>query len=87
MQASPIDYLIETLVRSLAPDVACLRERYLLRQSLQALVRQARVEQVVVMRADALRLAGCDRFGEKGPQQACSDERGIAIDDPVRQRA
>lgn len=87
MQASPINCLIETLVRSLAPDAACQRERYLLRQSLLALVRQARVEQVAVMRADALRLAGCDRFGEKGPQQACSYDGSIGIDDPVRQRA
>jgi len=87
MQASPINSLIETLVRSLAPDAACLRERHLLRQSLLALVRQARAEQLAAMRADVLRLAGDDGVGEEGPQQACSYHGGVGIDDPVRQRA
>lgn len=87
MHASPVNCLIESLIDSLTPEGAGPRERYLLRQSLLALARQARVEQMAQVRADALWLAGGDRIGQECPQQACRDHGGIGVDDPVRQRA
>lgn len=76
MQANSLGSLIDTLVQSVQRDAAALRERHLLRQALQALVRQAQAEQVALIRRDALRLAGLDACGggEQGPQQACGQQ-------------
>ena len=69
-----LNSLIETLVTSIERDAAALRQRHVLRQALQALVRQAQAEHVARIRRDALRLAGMDGCGEQGPQQACGQE-------------
>jgi hypothetical protein len=66
--------LIETLVDSIERDAAAIRQRHVLRQSLQALVRQAQVEYAARIRRDALRLAGVGGCGQQGPQQACGQE-------------
>lgn len=60
MQSSSLPQLIETLVETIEADTAAMKERYLLRQTLHALVRQAKVEQLAAMRADVRRLAGVE---------------------------
>ena len=60
MQSKSLPQLIETLVETIEADTAAMKERYLLRQTLHALVRQAKVEQVAAMRADVRRLAGVE---------------------------
>ena len=76
MPAIALDSLIDTLVQSIERDAAALRQRYVLRQSLQALVRQAQAEHMARIRRDALRLAGGNgaACGQQGPQQACGQE-------------
>jgi len=76
MPGNSLNSLIDTLVQSIERDAAALRQRYVLRQSLQALVRQAQAEHMARIRRDALRLAGGDGggCGQQGPQQACSQE-------------
>ena len=69
-----LNSLIETLVTVIERDAAAIRQRHLLRQSLQALVRQAQAEHGARIRRDALRLAGLSGCGEQGPQQACGQE-------------
>ena len=71
MYSSPLNSLIETLVTSIHADAAAVRERYVLRQALQAMVRQAQVEQVAQLRGNALRACGLDGFRHETPQQAC----------------
>lgn len=71
---SNLNSLIETLVASIESDAQALRERHLLRQALQGLVRQAQADQVARIRRDALFLAGVGGCGEQGPQQACGQE-------------
>ena len=70
MYSSPLNSLIETLVASIHADAAAVRERHVLRQALQAMVRQAQVEQVAHAR-HALRACGLDGVWHKTPQQAC----------------
>jgi hypothetical protein len=72
MAASPLDELIESLVNAIAADAAATRERHVLRQALQGLVRQAQVEQAVQLRAGALRVARLEGLWHETPQQACS---------------
>ena len=60
MYSSPLSNLIESLVQTIEVDAAALKERYVLRQTLHAIVRQAKVEQVAHMRADVRRLAGLE---------------------------
>ncbi len=71
MYSSPLDSLIEALVESIQADAAAIRERYVLRQALHALVRQAQVEQQAQARGTGLRVARRDGFGHKAPQQPC----------------
>ncbi len=71
MYSSPLNSLIESLVESIQTDAAAIRERHVLRQALQALVRQAQVEQVAQLRGNALRVSGSDGFWHKTPQQRC----------------
>jgi hypothetical protein len=73
MPGNALNGLIDTLVQSIERDAAALRQRYVLRQSLQA---QA-AEHVARIRRDALRLAGGagGRCGQQSPQQACSQQR------------
>jgi len=71
MYASPLDSLIEALVESIQADAAAIRERHVLRQALQGLVRQAQVEQAAQQRTTSLRLSGPDGFWHKTPQQSC----------------
>lgn len=71
MYASPLNSLIEALVESIQTDAAAIRERHVLRQALQGLVRQAQVEQHAQSREPALRRSGRDGFWHKAPQQAC----------------
>lgn len=71
MYASPLESLIESLVESIQADAAAIRERHVLRQALQALVRQAQVEQAAQLRSSALRLSSLDGFRHKAPQQSC----------------
>jgi hypothetical protein len=74
MQASNLNSLIETLVQTIETDAAALRQRYLLRQAMHALARQAQAEQMARVRRDALWLAGRDGCGQQGPQQACGQQ-------------
>ena len=71
MYSSPLSSLIETLVESIEADAAAIRERHVLRQALQALVRQAQVEQRHAQsRATSLGVSGPKSFWQKAPQQA-----------------
>lgn len=60
MQSSSLSQLIETLVQTIEVDTAAMKERYVLRQTLHALVRQAKVEQLAAMRADVRRVTGVE---------------------------
>lgn len=71
---SSLNSLIETLVASIERDAGALRQRYVLRQALHGLARQAQAEQLARIRRDALMLAGVRGCGEQGPQQACGQE-------------
>jgi IS5 family transposase len=76
MYSSPLNSLIETLVESIHADAAAVRERYVLRQALQAMVRlaqveQAQVAQVAQARDYGLRVSGLEGVWHKAPQQAC----------------
>ncbi len=69
-----LNTLIETLVASIESDAGALRQRYVLRQALQALTRQAQAEQMAQIRRHALWLAGAGGCGEQDPQQACGQQ-------------
>ena len=69
-----LNSVIETLMDSIERDAAAIRQRHVLRQALQALVRQAQAEYSARIRRDALRLAGVGGCGEQGPQHACGQE-------------
>ncbi len=76
MQSSSLASLIDNLVLAIELDAAALRERYLLRQTLHALVRQAKAEQVLSMRMDVRRMAGLvDEAGAAAGEAALAPDR------------
>lgn len=83
MPASPLSSLIETLVHAIASDAQALRERHVLRQALQGLVRQAQVEQASRQRLEALRPVAGDWIWQEDGQQACTHQRRAGVDYPV----
>ena len=61
MYSSPLSSLIETLIQTIEIDAAALKERHVLRQTLHALMRQAKMEQLTQMRLDVRRMAGLEQ--------------------------
>jgi len=83
MPANPLSSLIETLVHAIASDAQALRERHVLRQALQGLVRQAQVEQASRQRLEMLRQGTAHGIWQEECQQACAHQRGAGVDYPV----
>jgi hypothetical protein len=83
MPSSSLSSLIETLVNSIQTDTAALRERHVLREALQCLVRQAQVEQLARLRLEQSRLGMADRVWQEAGQQAGAYQRSAGIDHPI----
>ncbi|MES2900792.1 MAG: hypothetical protein V4723_13775 [Pseudomonadota bacterium] len=76
MQSSSLATLINDLVHSIETDAAALKQRHLLRQTLHALVRQAKAEQMAEMRSDVRRVTGLDTPLQARAEQAFDHDCG-----------
>lgn len=79
MPTTPFHSLIEALVTAVESDAGALRERHLLRQSLQGVVRQARMARLSRMPDCLLAGGALDGSGQEPGQQAGCDERRADI--------
>lgn len=87
MPASSLSSLIVDLVASVETTVISLREHHLSGQAVHRLVREASAGQVADAPAGAPRLTGPCCLRQEGPEQAGREQRGVAIDQPVADRA
>jgi len=59
MQESPLAHLIDNLVKTVEIDSAALQQRYMMRQTLRALVRLASMQPASELRGKVSSLATC----------------------------
>lgn len=86
MPATSLSSLITDLVASMESTVASLREHEQSERALRRLLREVQLGDVAGAPPGAPALPGT-RLGEKCPEQGGGDERGVAIDHPVADRA
>ena len=87
MPASSLSSLIVDLVASMETTVISLREHHLSGQAVHRLLREASGGQYPDAPCATPRLTGARRLRQEGPEQASGDQCGVAVDQPVADRA